>query len=386
MSWHPRIIPFAIGLVSNSTLAPMRYAVINAGGSGTRLWPLSRGGRPKQLLELPGGKSLLRLAYDRIAGVLPADRILVCTGTAQRDAVAAHLPELPVENILCEPLARDTSNAIGLASAVLAERDPDAVVAFLTSDHVIEPVDEFQRAIETGYRVAEAEASALVVFGIPPSSPHTGLGYIEQQQEEPTDPEGREAVQVTAFTEKPDADTARRYLAAGGYLWNAGTFVWRADTLLGQLRQHLTRSYEGVRRIAAAWETPERDQVLEQVYAELPKISIDYAVLEPAAKAGDVLVVPMAVDWLDVGSWPALARTMNTDDADNAHDAVTAFVDSEGNIVVSDDPDHLVATIGLHDTVVVHTRDVTMVCPKALAERVKDLAARVRETYGERYT
>lgn len=363
----------------------MRYAVINAGGSGTRLWPLSRGGRPKQLLQLPGGKSLLRLAYERIAGMLPQDRILVCTGAAQRDAVAAHLPELPAANILCEPMGRDTANAIGLASAVLADRDPEAVVAFLTSDHVIEPVEEFRKAIETGYRVAEGEASALVVFGIPPTSPHTGLGYIQQQAGARVE-QGQGAVGVTAFTEKPDADTARRYLDAGGYLWNAGTFVWRADTLLAQLRQHLPQSYEGVRRIAAAWEGPQRDQVLDEVYGQLPKISIDYAVLEPAAKAGAVLVVPMPVDWLDVGSWPALARTMNTDDADNAHDAVTAFVDSEGNIVVSDDPDHLVATVGLHHTVVVHTRDVTMVCPKALAERVKDLAARVRETYGERYS
>ncbi len=367
----------------------MRYAVIIAGGTGTRLWPLSRGARPKQLLSVGGGKSLLRLAYDRLAGLLSPDQIFICAGSAHREAIVDHLPELPADNFLGEPLGRDTANAIGFASAVLASRDPQAELAFLTADHVIEPVSAFQDALRTGFELVERDPLVLVTFGIPPSSPHTGLGYIERAEPAEVLPTGAAPVfGVSAFTEKPDLATATAYLASGRHLWNAGMFVWRADTLLAQLAAYLPQSYAGVRRIADAWETPARNVVLKEVYADLPKISIDYAVMEPAARgdgSAKVLVVPMAVDWLDVGSWPTLARTFENDSAQNAANTVTVLVDSEGNIVVSDDPEHLVATVGLRDTIIVHTRDVTMVCPKGSAERVKDLVARVHDAHGSRY-
>ncbi|MGW0229673.1 mannose-1-phosphate guanylyltransferase [Actinopolymorpha singaporensis] len=372
----------------------MRYAVINAGGAGTRLWPLSRASFPKQLLSVRGGKSLLRLAYERLEGFVPDERIFVCAGTTHQQVIMEHLPELPEENFLGEPVARDTANAIGLACAVIVERDPDAVAAFVTADHVIEPVESFREALGTAFATVEAHPQMLATFGVPPTSAHTGLGYIERAEPLPdapgsAGPGGGPAVfGVTAFTEKPDAATAQAYVAGGRHLWNSGMFVWRADTLLTQLHRHLPGAYDGVTRIAKAWDTPERTTVAEKAYAELPKISIDYAVMEPAARGEDearVVVVPMSVDWIDVGAWPALARTLANDPAHNASNAVTVLVDSEGNIVVSDDPEHLVATVGLRDTIVVHTPDVTMVCPKNDAERVKDLVARVRQTHGDRY-
>lgn len=363
----------------------MRYAVINAGGGGTRLWPLSRATRPKQLLSVHGGKSLLRLAYERLVGLVPTERIYVCTGNAYIDAVAEHLPELPADNLLGEPAARDTANAFGFASAVLGARDPEAVLAFVTADHVIEPVPAFQDALRLGFETVEADPQAVVTFGIPPTSPHTGLGYVERGTQLP---DTADVYAVSAFKEKPDLETAEKYVESGRYLWNSGMFVWRADTMLGELRQHLPESYEGMRAIATAWDTPSRDEVVTSTYERLRKISIDYAVMEPAARgegAAHVRVVPMSVDWLDVGSWPTLARTLESDQAQNACNAITAMIDSEGNIVVSDDPDHLVATVGLHDTIIVHTHDVTMVCPKNAAERVRDLAARVQHTHGQRY-
>ncbi|WP_020576890.1 mannose-1-phosphate guanylyltransferase [Actinopolymorpha alba] len=380
----------------------MRYAVIIAGGTGTRLWPLSRGARPKQLLSVGSGKSLLRIAYERLIGLVPPERIFVCAGAAHRDAILDHLPELPLTNFLGEPIGRDTANAIGFASAVLAKQDPDAVLAFVNSDHVIEPISAFQDALRTAFEEVERDPGVLATFGIPPSSPHTGLGYIERAEPiatpSPTTAAGGapaaessgapEIFAVSAFKEKPDLATAQSYVASGRYLWNSGMFVWRADTLLGELATHLPASYTGVRRIAAAWASPERELVLKEIYVDLPKISIDYAVMEPTARgegAARVVVVPMAVDWLDVGSWPTLARTLENDRDHNASNTVTVLVDSEGNIVVSDDPEHLVATVGLRETIIVHTRDVTMVCPKSSAERVKDLVARVHDAHGSRY-
>ncbi|HEY8457079.1 MAG TPA: sugar phosphate nucleotidyltransferase [Actinopolymorphaceae bacterium] len=372
----------------------MRYAVIIAGGTGTRLWPLSRGARPKQLLSVGGGKSLLRLAYERVLALVPAEQIFVCAGAAHRSAIIEHLPELPEDNYLGEPLGRDTANAIGFACAVLTRRDPDAVVAFVNSDHVIEPLSEFRAALTTAFETVERHPTTLVTFGIPPTAPHTGLGYIERAEPFEAGDGGEPRVyRVSGFTEKPDLATASAFLASGRHLWNSGMFVWRADTLLRQLAIHLPRSHAGVCRIADAWDGPNRSVVLKEVYADLPKISIDYAVMEPVARSAQeasadsaqLVVVPMSIDWLDVGSWPALARTLENDAAQNAANTVAVLVDSEGNIIVSEDPEHLIATVGLRDTIIVHTRDVTMVCPKSSAERVKDLVARVQDAHGSRY-
>ncbi|MGI8881694.1 MAG: mannose-1-phosphate guanylyltransferase [Jatrophihabitans sp.] len=360
-----------------------RYAVIMAGGSGTRLWPLSRVGKPKQLLDLVDGRSLLQLCYERIAGLLPADRIYVCIAQADRDAVLANLPDLPPENVIGEPTGRDTANAIGYASAVLREADPDAVVAFLSSDHLIEPVDVFRGAVDRAYTLAE-QPGALVTFGIVPTHPHIGLGYIELGAALPTDPA---AHAVASFAEKPDAATAEGYVGSGRYLWNSGMFVWRADSVLDQLAAHLPTAYADLVRIAAAWRTPDRDAVLAERYPTLPKISIDYAVMEPASRQpGVVLVVPLEISWLDIGSWPSLAQILPTDAAGNALRALTAGLDASGCVLISDDPDHLIATIGVQDLVVVHTGDATLVCPRAEAERVKLLANQIAQQFAGRYS
>ncbi|WP_164701773.1 mannose-1-phosphate guanylyltransferase, partial [Modestobacter sp. KNN46-3] len=224
---------------------------------------------------------------------------------------------------------------------------------------------------------------ALVTLGVTPTSPATGFGYV--QKGAATEVAG--ASEAASFREKPDRATAEQYLASGEYVWNSGMFVWRAQTVLDALADHLPESAAGLGRIVAAPAGPEREAVLAEVFPTLPKISVDYAVLEPAAaEPGRVAVVDLDVDWLDVGSWPALAHTLSTDAAGNATRGLTVLLDSSGNVVLSDDPDHLVALVGVRDSVVVHTADVTMVCPVGDAERVKQLLATVEERCGRGFS
>lgn len=361
----------------------MEYAVIMAGGLGTRLWPLSRQSVPKQLLPVSKGKSLLQLSFERLLGVVPAERIFVCTAEAHRKAVLENLPQLPPENVLGEPQPRDTANAVGFPAAVLHKKDADAVFAVVTADHVIEPVETFQACIREAFAVTKEHPKSLVTFGIVPTHGHTGLGYI--QRGDPLD-DAKGAYHVLAFKEKPDKPTADRYVESGRFYWNSGMFVWRADTVLEQLAAYLPQSYQGLMKIAEAWGTPNQQQVLAEVYPRLPKISIDYAVMEPASQRKVVNVVEMPVNWVDVGSYPALAETLEVDERDNATDAPRLItMDSDGNIIVSRDANHLISVIGVSDMIIIHTPDVTMVCPQAEAQRVKELVSKVREKYGEQY-
>src|SRR5687768_6553766 len=367
----------------------MQYGVIMAGGAGTRLWPMSRNTVPKQLLKVVHGRSLLQLSYDRLRGILPPERIFVCTGAVHAQAVLENLPELPKENLLGEPIGRDTANAVAFPAAVLAKRDKDAVAAFVSADHVIEPVEQFQKSVKTAFDVVAQQPSALVTFGIVPTHGHTGLGYIHRGEALQLKGGVGGAYRVQAFKEKPDKPTADRYVESERYYWNSGMFVWRCDVVMSELATHLPDSKKGLSEIADAWGTPKHDETLGRVYPPLPKISIDYALMEPASQGkgkAQVVVVEMPVKWLDVGSWPALAETLATDDHDNATDCKTCvFVDSDANIIVSDQPEHLVTTIGISDMIVVHTKDATLVCPKSEAQRVKELVAKVKEKYGDRF-
>ena len=365
----------------------MRHAVIMAGGSGTRLWPLSRTGRPKQLLDVVadgsgGTHSLLAEAFARMRTVLPAEQIWVCTAARYGPQVTAALPELAPGRLVLEPEARDTANAVGLAAALVADADPDAELAVVSADHVIRPVERFAAALENAYAALAARPDALVTLGVRPTSPATGFGYV--QRGAATGVPG--VAEAASFREKPDLATAEAYLASGEYLWNSGMFVWRARTVLEALADHLPVTADGLARIVAAAPGAARTAALAEIFPTLPKISIDYAVLEPAAREpGRVLVADLDVDWLDVGSWPALARTLDTDADGNAVRGLAVVVDGSGNVVFSDDPEHLVATVGLQECVVVHTRDVTVVCPIGQAERVKGLLEAVEARFPGRY-
>ncbi|MFV0429408.1 MAG: mannose-1-phosphate guanylyltransferase, partial [Arachnia sp.] len=263
----------------------MQYVVILAGGSGTRLWPLSRQGTPKQFLELFSGRSLLRLAFERLDGVVDPDHILVCTSRDHAELVRRQLPELPPENLLGEPQGRDSLGAVAWSAAYLAERDPGAVVAMVTADHLIEPVDEFRRRLTVALGVARDHPDALVTMGVVPDSPHTGYGYLRRGAPVAGQPG---TYQIAEFREKPDETTAGEYVASGQYWWNSGIFAWRTSALLGALRRALPEEAAKVELIARE---PGR---LDEVFATLVKTSVDYAIMEPASR-GELGVRVLAV-------------------------------------------------------------------------------------------
>jgi len=392
-----------------------RYALILAGGTGTRLWPMSRADLPKQLIPFIEGRSLLQIAYERLEGLIPPDRRYVCAGQSHQRAVLAALPGLGGDRFLAEPVGRDTLAAVGFAAAVLAARDPDAVIAVFTADHLIEPAADFRRIVEQGFALAEAEtvhgmessrhtpcavrhpivplsgrhtecACYLVTFGIAPTGPATSYGYLELGP-----PIGATARIVRRFHEKPPPATAEDYFRQGPehYLWNSGMFVWRAAALLDCIRRYEPTIFEGLQAIGQAWDTPRRDEVLARVYPALKKISVDFAVMEPASRDGSVRVaaVPMPLKWLDVGSWPSYAQTCPHDECDNALAAEKhLLLDTSNCLVASSEPEHLVATIGCHDLIVIHTGSATLICPADKAEQIKELHERLEKQFGERYT
>lgn len=334
---------------------------------------------PKQLLPLIGGRSLLRLAFERSLALVPAERILIVTGAAHAVEVAAQLPEVPAANILGEPTGRDSLNAVAWAAAVLHATDPDAVIAHVTADHLIEPVETLTSVIETAFDLVEAQPQALVTLGVVPTSAHTGYGYLHRGAGIPGVPG---AHQVVEFAEKPAAEVAERYLASGEYWWNAGMFIWRADTLLEQLRLLLPDTYSEVLALAAR---PDR---LSEIFPRLFKTSVDYAVMEPVSAgrgSATVLAVALPVSWRDVGGFPSLAEILPTDAAGNATSGTVVASEASGNVVLNADDGSLIALLGVDDLVVVRTDDITLVTRRDRTEQIKDLVAEVTATVGDQF-
>jgi mannose-1-phosphate guanylyltransferase len=365
----------------------MRHAVIMAGGSGTRLWPMSRGRLPKQLIPfMQGRKSLLQIAAERLSGLVDPACRYICAGRDHQQPIVAALGGYFADlnaNYLAEPVGRDTLNAVGYSAAVIARHDPQAVIATFTADHLIEPVDEFRRIVTCGFELAEQHAQTLVTFGIRPAHPATGYGYLQLGA-----PVAGGGFRVEQFKEKPNLDTARQYVAAGAdkYLWNSGMFVWRASTLLDCIRRYEPDNYRKLMRIAEAWDSPQRHAVLDEVYPALKKTSVDYAIMEPASRDDQVQVaaVPMPLRWLDVGSWPSFAQTCSADEHDNAVAAARhAGIETRRTLVASSDDNHLIATIGCEDLIIIHTPDATLVCRADKAEDIKQLHAQLGQRFPE---
>lgn len=338
------------------------YAVIMAGGSGTRFWPLSRRKRPKQLLELFGRESLLEQTVARIRPVIPSDRIYVFTNELVRDEIARRVRAIPKEQIVAEPVGRNTAPTIGLAAHEILWRDPDALMVVLPSDHVIARPAAFRRVLRAGCRVASVEGRSVIV-GFKPTRPETGYGYVRRGAPA-FHLDGHRIFKVEKFTEKPPLEVARRYLASGRYLWNGGMFIWRAATLISNLEQFQPRMTQLLNRIVRAGGV--RDpRTLRRLFPRFEKISIDYALME---KISNLFVVPADVGWSDVGSWEVAYELRPKDTDRNVRPRESLCLDAQGNMIFS--REKFVVTLGTRDLVIVETSDALLVCARERSQEV----------------
>jgi mannose-1-phosphate guanylyltransferase len=350
--------------------APL-YVVIPAGGSGTRLWPLSRAAYPKFLHPLTGDhRTLIQATIDRLANLAPPERTFVVTGGAHVAPIARQVPDLPDANFLVEPSPRDSAAAIGLAAALIHQRDPEAVMGSFHADHLVRDEELFREAVRLAAKAAGA--GHLMTIGIAPTAPETGYGYI--QQGEPLETEGTFLVQQ--FKEKPSREVATAWLAEGGYLWNSGMFVWRCADLLDELARQQPELHAGLVEIAAAWDTPEGPEVLATIWPTLPKLPIDIAVMEGAAAAGRVGTVPGHFGWNDIGDWHTLAEVLTKGEGENVvlgGDSTRHLSVDTHNVLIAPSGDRLIATLGVSDLVVVDTADAVLVCARDRAQDVRKL-------------
>lgn len=355
------------------------YSVIPAGGVGSRLWPLSRADAPKFLHDLTGsGQTLLKDTWDRLAPLSGDDRIMVVTGRAHRAAVEAQLPGLADHNVVLESEPRDSTAAIGLAAAILERREPGVIIGSFAADHVISGTALFRAAVTDA--VAAARAGYIATIGITPTEPAVGFGYIECGA--PLEVDGAEHVEaVASFVEKPDLDTAKRYLAGGAHLWNAGMFIARADALLAEIARNKPELHAGLLELAEAWDDPAtRGPAVDRIWPRLEKIAIDYSVAEPAAAAGRLAVIRGHFVWDDVGDFASLAK-LNTAGRSGElailGENARVLSDASSGIVVSRSK-RVISLIGVHDIVVVDTPDALLVTTSEHAQRVKAVVDALR--------
>ncbi|CAO0822487.1 mannose-1-phosphate guanylyltransferase [Desulfarculales bacterium] len=348
------------------------YAVVMAGGNGTRFWPASRRRRPKQLLTLTGQRSLLQQTVKRLSPLVGHDKVLVVTGLSHADGVRQQLPSVPASQVLAEPLARDTATAAGLAAAWVARRDPQAVCLVLPADHLITDESLFLATLQRAIAVARAE-DVLVTLGLTPRFPATGFGYIETGQLLNETPP--QVYRVARFHEKPELAMAQQYLESGQYLWNSGMFAWRAEVLLSELTRHLPDLVAGLAELAPSLSGPGQDAALGEIYPRLPSISVDHGVLE---KSPNLHVVKADFGWSDLGSWEAMAELWPADPSGNVcQDGQLLAIESQGNVVAAGG--RLTALLGVKDLVAVATDDVLLILPRQRCQDICQVIERLKE-------
>ena len=357
------------------------YAVIMAGGGGTRLWPVSRKETPKQLLPLLGKETLFQSTVSRLEKLFPHERILVVTVDEQARVMQQQVPSIPKENYLIEPAPRGTASVVALAAAGLKKRDPHAVMAIQTADHHIRNQDLFQYLLRAAFEVAEKEY--LVTLGITPTFPSTGYGYIQQGESLNGDYK-YPVYEVRRFVEKPDEETAQKLLRSGDHSWNSGMFVWRADVILSEVKKQMPELYNTVDEIVSVWDAPQRNDVVQKLWYDLQSQTVDYGIMEKAEK---VAVLPAGgLGWSDVGSWNSLFEVLLPDMNGNVStNAQHLALDTHNTLVYSMDDQRLIVTIGMDDVVVVDAGDVLMVCKTDQSQKVKNVVEHLKKHNQEKY-
>lgn len=343
------------------------YAVIMAGGQGTRFWPRSRHKRPKQLLDIVGSESMIQQTVSRISPLIPEKRIFIVSNEIHVAELKDHIPYIPESNIVVEPVGRNTAPAIGLTSLYIKRANPDAVLVILPSDHLVQKESIFRQTVEKAKLAAE-KGDYLITLGMKITSPETGYGYIRMGNII------RDGLyRVKAFIEKPDKEKAKKFMRNGGHLWNSGIFIWRADLILRMIKRYLPDLYSSLMEIDKVIGTEKEKKVIRSIYSEMESVSVDFGILE---RADNVTVIPSDFEWNDVGSWTALDNIFKKGPHGNIEQAKHVSIDTTNTLVYS--PKKLIATIGIKDLIIVETEDALLVCHKKRAQDVKKLVDKMK--------
>lgn len=355
------------------------FAVLMAGGVGTRFWPRSRSKTPKQVLQIVDSQSMIQATYQRLRGLVKPGQVLIVTNVEHHNIIKEQLPEVQDESFILEPMGKNTAPCIGLAAVHVLNADPTGIMAVLPADHLITNVEEFQRVIRLAAQFV-AEHDGLVTLGIEPTGPATGYGYI-QRGDKVSEIDGHFVYRVKTFAEKPNYETAVRFLKSGDFYWNSGMFIWKASTILKEIEENLPEIYEGLMEIKASLGKPNYAERVQDVYRRIRGISIDFGVMQSAT---DVYVIPTDMGWSDVGSWEAVYQIAKKDKNKNAGGCKELVsLDSSENYVYS--PEKLVALVGVKNLVIVDTGDALLICRKNRSEEVKDLVELLKKKGLEEY-
>lgn len=350
------------------------YAIVMAGGSGKRFWPLSRHNKPKQLLRLINKKTLIQESVERLFPLFKLEEVFIITNIDQIGIIREEVKMLPIENILGEPIGRDTSACVGYAAIFLEWLSPGAVFCVLPSDHYILQKEKFQKALLVASK--SAEKGGIVTIGIKPTYPATGYGYI-QKGTLIDEINGLRLYKLKRFAEKPDSKSATRFIDTREFYWNSGIFIWKTTTILNTIKKWLPGLYKGLMNIKQYLGTPELYTVLQREYEKLKSVSIDYGIME-RVEAENVVMLEADFEWDDVGSFIAVAKYKKKDDKGNVIEGVHCAIDTEDSIIFSDS-EHMIGTIGLKDIVIVHTKDATLICTRNRVDDVRKLADKISE-------
>jgi Mannose-1-phosphate guanylyltransferase len=352
----------------------MNHAVIMAGGKGERFWPESRKSKPKQFLNLIGNESMIQATVRRINKLIPYDNIYIVTNEMYKNLVKKQLPMLSDENIIIEPLAKNTAACIGLACAFISKKDSDASIVVLPSDHLIKNETGFLNIVDIGFEKART-GNNLVTLGIKPNYPETGYGYIKHEEVDKD-----LTCKVECFVEKPNMEKAIEYIKSGNYLWNSGMFIWTVETIMDSFKQYMPDLYWSIEKIKGSIGTNKQDLVIKEEFMKLESISIDYGVME---RADNIYVIPCDFGWDDVGSWTSLERLNPQDELGNVVKGKIISIDTRDCIVKGDKK--LIATIGIEDLIVVDTEDAILICKKDRAQDIKQLINEIKENSMDLY-